>query len=263
MLIFAPILGFVVGVAVNLLSDSLPYTRSIQGAHCHACGGPRQGLAFSALLGGLSGRTACAYCGTRRRGRNIVVEIVAIGGAIALALWNPDPAYFLSTLVIVGVFLLIVVIDIEHRLILHIVTFPAGLIFFLFAGMNSNLTFARSLIGGAFGFILFWGLYLLGGVFGRWMAARRGMDPQEVAFGFGDVSLATIIGLLLGFPAVIEALVRGILYAGMFSIIYLIVLSLRRRYASFIPIPYGPFLALGALWVYFQGWTTLERLVGM
>jgi leader peptidase (prepilin peptidase)/N-methyltransferase len=89
------------------------------------------------------------------------------------------------------------------------------------------------------------------------------MDPQEVAFGFGDVTLATVIGLLLGFPAVIEALMRGILYAGVFSILYLIYLRLRKRYASFIPIPYGPFLILGALWVYFQGWTSLERLVGM
>ena len=161
------------------------------------------------------------------------------------------------------VFTLIVVIDIEHRLILHIVTFPAGLLFFLLTYFNSELSFARSLMGGAFGFLLFFGLYLLGGVFGRWMAKRRGLDPNEVAFGFGDVTLATVIGLLLGFPAVIEALVRGILYAGVFSIGYMIYLSLRKRYSSFIPIPYGPFLILGAIWVYFQGWTSLSRLVGM
>jgi prepilin signal peptidase PulO-like enzyme (type II secretory pathway) len=180
-----------------------------------------------------------------------------------LAFYNSEAVYYFPTLIVGIIFLLIIVIDIEHRLILHVVTFPTGVLFFLFAGVNPDLTFTRSLMGGAFAFILFIGLYLLGGLFGRWMARRRGMDPEEVAFGFGDVTLATVIGLLLGFPAVIEALVRGILYAGFFSIGYLIYLSIRKRYSTFIPIPYGPFLILGALWVYFQGWTSLERLVGM
>ncbi len=41
------------------------------------------------------------------------------------------------------------------------------------------------------------------------------------------------------------------------------VMLLRRQYSAFKPFPYGPFLILGGLWVYFQGWTTLERLLGM
>jgi leader peptidase (prepilin peptidase)/N-methyltransferase len=182
---------------------------------------------------------------------------------MGLAIYNAEPGYYFSTFIIGFLFLLIIVIDIEHRLILHVVTFPAGVIFFVFVGLSPDLTYARSLIGGAFGFLLFLGLYLLGGVFGRWMARSREMDPDEVAFGFGDVTLATVIGLLLGFPAVIEALVRGILYAGVFSILYLMYLRLRKRDSTFIPIPYGPFLIFGALWVYFQGWTSLGRLVGM
>jgi prepilin signal peptidase PulO-like enzyme (type II secretory pathway) len=263
MIYLAPFLGFAVGILINLLADSLPSTRSFQRSHCHACGGPRGILGWSAILGSVARQGVCDYCGMRRRWRDFLVEILSIIGALGLAAYNTEPGYYLSTLTVGFIFLLIIVIDIEHRLILHIITFPAGVIFFVFAGLNPDLTYTRSLIGGAFGFILFFGLYLLGGVFGRWMAKRRGMDQEEVAFGFGDVTLATVIGLLLGFPAVIEALVRGILYAGVFSIGYLLYLSLRKRHSSFIPIPYGPFLILGALWVYFQGWTSLERLVGM
>lgn len=263
MLYLAPFLGFALGITINLLADSLPRARRLRGSQCHACGGPRRTLAWSALVGLMIGQRDCDYCGTRRNRRDPTVEILAILGALGLAIFNHETVYYFTTLAVGFVFLLIVVIDIEHRLILHVVTFPAGLLFFLLAGTNPDLTFARSLMGGAFAFILFFGLYLLGGLFGRWMASRRGMDPQEVAFGFGDVTLATVIGLLLGFPAVIEALMRGILYAGVFSILYLIYLRLRKRYASFIPIPYGPFLILGALWVYFQGWTSLGRLVGM
>ncbi len=263
MVYLSPFIGYVLAVIINLLADSLPSSRSIQVSHCHACGGPRSWVQWSAILGRLSGHEGCAYCGSGRRSRDFIIELVGISGALGLALFNQDPSYYLPTLAIGFVFLLIVVIDMEHRLILHVVTFPAGILFFLLAGLNGDLTYARSLLGGAFGFILFFGLYLLGGVFSRWMASRKGLDPDEVAFGFGDVTLATVIGLLLGFPAVIEALVRGILYAGFFSIAYMIYLSLRKRYSSFIPIPYGPFLILGALWVYFQGWTSLERLVGM
>lgn len=263
MFVLAPLLGWIVGVCINLMADSLPNARNLQGSHCQACGGPRDLVSWSVIVGLLTRRSVCGYCGSGRKTRDFWIEIAGIAGAFALVMWNQDPAYFFSTLLVVSVFLLIVVIDIEHRLILHVVTFPAGIVFFLLAGFNDELTYARSLIGGGFAFVLFFGLYQLGGVFGRWMAKRRGMDPDEVAFGFGDVTLATIIGLLLGFPAVIEALVRGILYAGLFSILYLLVLSLRKRYTSFTPIPYGPFLVLGAMWVYFQGWTALGRLVGM
>ena len=263
MIYLTPLLGFAAGLLVNLLADSLPSARSFRWPHCHACGGPRTLSGWSALIGAGTGQAACAYCGRPRRTRDYLVEILSIGGALGLAFHHTEMTPYITTFIVMFVFTLIIVIDIEHRLILHIVTFPAGVVFLLLAGFNTELTFARSLLGGAFGFILFFGLYLMGGLFGRWMASRRGMDPGEVAFGFGDVTLAAVIGLLLGFPAVIEALVRGILYAGVFSIGYLIYLSLRKRYSSFIPIPYGPFLILGAVWVYFQGWTSLERLVGM
>ena len=263
MLYFAPFLGLFFGVVVNLLADSLPESRSIQRSHCHACTAPRPILAWSALIARLTSAWACTNCGKERGLRAILVEAFAIIGTVLLALYNPQTDYFFPTMLVGLIFMLIAVIDTEHRLILHRVTLPAGILFFLFAGFNLELTYARSLIGGALGFVFFFLLYVIGGLFGRWMTRRRGLDQEEVAFGFGDVTLATVIGLLLGFPAVIEALFRGIFYAGIFSIGYIIYLRFRRRYSSFIPIPYGPFLILGALWVYFQGWTSLERLLGM
>jgi leader peptidase (prepilin peptidase)/N-methyltransferase len=263
MIYFAAILGLVQGILVNLLADSLPESRSLQRPHCQACSAPRPNVAWSGLMAVFTPHRVCAYCGTERGLRALLVETLSMVGAVVLALNNPEPTYFLSTMLAGFIFILIIVIDIEHRLILHMVTLPAGILFFLLAGFNPDLTYARSLIGGALGFVLFFGLYLLGDLFGRWVARRKGFDQEEVAFGFGDVTLATVIGLLLGFPAVIEALFRGIIYAGIFSIGYIIYLRLRQRYSSFIPIPYGPFLILGAIWVYFQGWTSLERLLGM
>lgn len=263
MIYFAPFLGLLLGILVNLLADSLPESRSIHSPHCKACSAPHSSVAWSGLIALFTTHRVCAYCGIKRGLRAPLVEVLSIVGAVLLALNNQDPTYFLSTMLVGFIFMLIMVIDIEYRLILHMVTLPAGILFFLLAGFNPDLTYARSLIGGALGFVLFFVLYLMGDLFGRWMARRQGFDQEEVAFGFGDVTLATVIGLLLGFPAVIEALFRGIIYAGIFSIGYIIYLRLRQRHSSFIPIPYGPFLILGALWVYFQGWTSLERLLGM
>ncbi len=182
---------------------------------------------------------------------------------MALWIWSANAADFWPALIICAVFLLITVIDIEQRLILHIVTIPAALVFFIIGVLNPELGWRRTLVGGVLGFGIFFLLYVLGGVFARWTSARRGMDNDEVALGFGDVTLSTLIGLVVGFPAVIEALLRGIIYAGVISIVIIVVMLVRRRYTTFQPIPYGPFLILGSLWVYFQGWTTLGRLLGM
>jgi leader peptidase (prepilin peptidase)/N-methyltransferase len=68
--------------------------------------------------------------------------------------------------------------------------------------------------------------------------------------GGGDVKLAAFVGLITGFPLVIEALVLTILIGAAVSLILLVtrVRSLRD------PIPYGPFLIAGAvitlLWGY-------------
>ncbi len=96
-------------------------------------------------------------------------------------------------------------------------------------------------------------LYLLGDVFAKSLARARGRSLDEVAFGFGDVTLAGLIGLIVGWPAVVLALLVGILTAGLFSLGYLIMMLARRRYTAFTPIPYGPFLILGASMVHFGG----------
>ncbi len=61
------------------------------------------------------------------------------------------------------------------------------------------------------------------------------------ALGMGDVKLAGVIGLMLGFPQVIFALLFGMIAAGLVAL----TLSLARSHTR--TLAYAPYLALGAL----------------
>ncbi len=81
--------------------------------------------------------------------------------------------------------------------------------------------------GGAAGLGLFLVLALI---------QRRGM-------GMGDVKLAGMIGLLLGYPEVLNALLLGILLGGIVAAGLLIARRVSRRGT----IAYAPFLSAGAI----------------
>jgi leader peptidase (prepilin peptidase)/N-methyltransferase len=116
----------------------------------------------------------------------------------------------------------------------------------LWRGLGSTL------LGGVVGFALMLGFYWLGDVIGRWLARRRGQAWEETALGFGDVNLAGVVGLLLGYPAVLAGLFTAVMLGGVVSLIYILVMLALRRYQLFAAIPYGPFIALGALVLVFR-----------
>ncbi len=180
-----------------------------------------------------------------------MVELVLVIGAVLIALCDAGISTLLPRLFVLFVFALITVIDIEHRLLLHIVSGPAALVIGLLRSLDPNQGLTKTLLGGLAGFGAFLLLYFLGQLFARGMSKLRGEKIEEVAFGFGDVTLAGLIGLTVGWTGVIVALVLGILLAGIFSLLFIIVRLFRRRYTPFMPIPYGPFLILGAMLVYY------------
>jgi leader peptidase (prepilin peptidase) / N-methyltransferase len=67
--------------------------------------------------------------------------------------------------------------------------------------------------------------------------------------GMGDVKLAFLMGLIMGFPQGIFALVIGVFLGGLAAIAHLL-LRIKGRKDE---IPYGPYLAAGTLIVLFLG----------
>jgi leader peptidase (prepilin peptidase)/N-methyltransferase len=147
------------------------------------------------------------------------------------------------------------VTDLEHRLIQHVVTLPAIAVALLGAFVDPKFDAPkRALLGGGIGLASTVALYLLGGLFARFMGRIRGQPISEVAFGFGDVTLTTFIGFAVGFPAIVFAVVIGILSGGVVATLYILVRGLiQRRYKLFTAIPYGPFLILGGATMLYYG----------
>lgn len=241
-LLWAGLIGWVASAAVNYLSDVLPRARKISQPDCQNCGQTRSWL--SILYPG-----SCGSCGQGEPPRHWLVFIS--GPLISILIWYyPPPGLgYYSGMAWLTYFGLVTVIDMEHRLILH----PVSLVGALGGLVNGILLHGglSTLAGGIGGFGIMLGLYFLGGLFVRWMSHRRGETIDEIALGFGDVNLAGIMGLLLGWPGVLAGLFLAIILGGLGSGVYLLTRLITRSYRAYDALPYGPFLAASVIYFFF------------
>lgn len=255
MVFLAAILGWLGGMLVNYLSDVLPWVRRLAAPYCLACERRWPWANYFVWP------RRCSSCGYRRSWRTWVIELIFILAAVVLWLWPPLKLGFWLGLGLLIYFGVVVVIDLEHKLILHPVSL-VGAIIGLAAGtwIHSQGTTLwagaiTSIFGGMIGFGCMWLLYLGGESFVRWMLRRRGETEMETALGFGDVNLAGVLGLLLGSKLIGLGLFLAILIGGGVSLVYLLLMGILRRYRVFTALPYGPYLVAGAVLIlYFRGW---------
>lgn len=152
-----------------------------------------------------------------------------LGAALFAYLWYRfGPTWdFLLTTAACSFFLLVAIIDLRYRLVLNALVFPAMILTLAFHFTSPQGSPLIALEGGALGLAMFTLAALL----------RPG------GLGGGDVKLATLIGLIFGFPHALWALMLGILAGGGVAV-YLLAL---RRWGPARHIPYAPFLCLGAV----------------
>lgn len=258
-LIIPLILGWLAGLFVNYASDVLPVTRRFSGPVCKECGAAYSWVDYLTLR-------ACRSCGERRSLRTWLVQIAATAAFVYFWLYPPKTiAYTILWMIVLIYFGIILIIDLEHRLILH-PTSLFGAILGLVVGTSLQTQIhgsllaglGYSLLGGLFGFAVMFLLYKLGELVARYrarkMVAAGQADDEEEALGGGDVYLAGVLGLMLGWPFIVQALVLGVLLGGLVSIVFLLALVLRRRYSSealMTFIPYGPYFILSAFYLLF------------
>jgi leader peptidase (prepilin peptidase)/N-methyltransferase len=184
----------------------------------------------------------------------------AVSLATLLALFPPAKLGTWLGLALVAYLGLVVIVDIEHRLIMHTVSL-AGAVLGLVTGTVQHGLIA-TLIGGATGAGIMLIFYLFGLLFARYRARKLGADDGEEALGFGDVTISAVLGLMLGWPLILAGLVFGILAGGIGSLLMIIILVALRRYqAMSVFTAYGPYLVLGAaLLIFFP--QTLNLFLG-
>jgi leader peptidase (prepilin peptidase)/N-methyltransferase len=246
MTIFLVCLGLLVGGLVNRLGSDLPARRGLTRPHCPYCGRDRPWWQWLALPSYLIGRAKCPYCGALISLRHALVEIglavvygylwIVLGPSISLAFY----------LIYSAIFALILVTDIERRLILNVVTLPSIFLAIVASFLMPGITWWSALVGGTVGLLTFLVLVVIGKlVFG------------SGALGEGDITLATFVGLITGYPLVIEALVLTSLVGAGISLILLVTrVRTLRDY-----IPYGPFLIIGATMTLLWGYSIAGRFL--
>ncbi|MGZ3639216.1 MAG: prepilin peptidase [Ktedonobacterales bacterium] len=239
----APLFGLGAGVIVNLLADRIEGDEEPPwcAGSCQTCGVALPASRLMPVLAMQATRRRCVACGK-------VAPLRAPLLGIALAIIFPllaarvlDSAnttrtspWLILALDLIGCCFLAFVfaVDLEHRLIFDLSIYPPIVLLLAAALIVDRKALAAML----FGVIICGGLFLL--LYGLGFLLYR----QE-ALGFGDVKLAVLIGVLVGWPAIGTAIGLAALFGAAISVLLLGVGTASRR--TFIP--FGIFMALGAV----------------
>ena len=238
LVIFAPALAL--GSFLNVVAARLPEKRSLlrPRSSCGSCGAEIAWYDNVPIVSYVVLRGRCRSCGAGFSLRYPAVEL-ATALLVAACFWNFGltgeavvAAYFCAALVVLSA------IDAERRILPDLIVLPSWL---LVLGANIVLQPDRWVewVGASLGASLFLFLALV--------AYPRGM-------GMGDVKLALLLGAMLG-KAVGVGLMIGMLSALLASSVLFARHGLGARKMA---IPFGPFLAFGAIVALFVGQPLLD-----
>jgi leader peptidase (prepilin peptidase)/N-methyltransferase len=156
-------------------------------------------------------------------------------------------AHFLVTFAFVGTLVVIAGVDLDHKIIPDVITYPAIPLFFLAALLLRDVPPLELCIGMAAGY----GIVAVTAELAYAILKREGM-------GYGDAKLLMLVGAFLGWRAVAFTFFA----APFFGLLVAIpVLVARRSQVTGIEIPYGPFLVAAALAYLFYGRDLMAMLL--
>lgn len=230
--------GLLLGALLNIVVIRLPRERNMAGwPRCTRCGRSLAVWQLVPLVGWLAqaGRGRC--CGRPLDWLFPLNELIA-GTALAFFYVRYGfSASFFYLAFVMAILILTGAIDWLHRSIYTFVILGAALIVLPVASLIPHHSFLNALLGAL----------VAGFVFAIFFAVARLLFPSAASpFGLGDVYLGIFIGAAVGLLDLLPAMFYGMLLAGVFSAVLLV---LRRSGRPHVPqyISYGTFLCLGAL----------------
>ena len=233
---FAGVLGAIFGSFLNVVIHRLPRHESVvsPASHCPGCDTPVRPYDNIPILSWLLLRGRCRGCSEPISPRYPLVEGGTAALCVGAVIAHTSAAGMALSVALILIVVPAAVIDLEHRIIPNKITaLGAVLALTLGTALDPSGEPTRLIAGAAAGgFLLVAALAYPGGM------------------GMGDVKLAAVMGLFLGSavaPAILIALLSGVLVGA-------VVIARKGAAAGRkTAIPFGPFLALGAIVAVYAG----------
>ncbi|WCB94537.1 Prepilin peptidase PppA [Baekduia alba] len=238
----AALFGLLIGSFLNVVAWRLPRGESLvkPRSKCPGCATQLKAYDNIPVFSWLVLRGRCRGCGEKISARYPVVEaITAALYVLVVAVKHDDVEQMALGLVLVSFLVPIAVIDLDVKRIPNALTAPAAVLAIALGALLAPSDLPEQLAAGAAALIFFLLPTLL---------SKKGM-------GMGDVKLVGVLGLYLGravAPAIFIALILGVVVGAA------VVARKGATAGRKTKIPFGPFLAVGALIAFFVG----DDLVG-
>jgi leader peptidase (prepilin peptidase)/N-methyltransferase len=236
--------GAIIGSFLNVCIGRLPEGESIvsPASHCPRCGAAVQPRDNIPLLSYVLLRGRCRSCREAISLRYPLVE--ALMGALLVLVFLRFGSLPLTAVygAFVAALLVVTFIDLDHMIIPDVISLPGIAVGLACAVAGYGPTVWESVIG-----------ILLGGGLLYLVAVGYEMTTGREGMGGGDIKLLAMVGAFLGWRGVLVTVLIGSLTGALIGI----GVTVYRRQTR-VPIPFGPFLSLGALCALFVG----EQIVG-
>jgi len=253
LILWCSVLGLLIGSFLNVVVWRVPRGESVVSppSACPGCGHAIRPRDNVPVLSWLLLRGRCRDCGATISSRYPLVEL-ATAGLFGLTAWRLGPTWELPAyLYLAAIAVALTMIDIDVRRLPNAIVLPSYVVAAVLLLLPAVATgewhaYLRALLGAA---VLFAGFFALA------FAYPAGM-------GFGDVKLAGVLGLYLGWLGWGELAVGaflGFLLGGVWGVALLVARRAGRKSA----IPFGPFMLGGALLAVFVGGAVSQAYVGL
>ena len=224
--------------------ESIAFPRS----HCPHCNHTLAWYDLVPLFSWLALKGSCRYCAAPISFLYPFIELLT--ASLFVLLYNQfDLPYILSYGLFFSALIVSIRTDLEHLLISRLASLclvPIGIMLAISGWLP--ITGTESCLGAIFGYALLWGTAV----------AFKRITKKE-GIGEGDFELMAMIGSFTGPMGVWLTITAGSLIGSIVSVVYLVI----TKKAPNTKIPFGPFLALGAIVfvLYNQMITTLMNQV--
>lgn len=226
--------GAILGSFLNVCIHRVPAGRSVvyPPSHCPGCGTRIRSRDNVPLLSYALLRGRCRACGGSISARYPLVEaLTGVLLVVVLYRFGLSPAFGIGS-AFVAALVVVTFIDLDHQIIPDIISLPGIVVGLVVSALGQGPPLLDSVLGVLIG----------GGILYAVAVGYHSLTGRE-GMGGGDIKLLAMIGAFLGWRGVLVTLILGS-FTGAFVGTALI---LGRRTDARVPIPFGPFLALGAL----------------